>query len=114
MVLLAVVRAESAAGAQRLAHVGEAERAGVFGVVVHQRDLLVALVDVRHGLALERRVGLRGRGLILRAQQQHRAAEGVRVGHGDRAARAVHLKARLRLRAVKHVEGRQDLRDGAV
>ena len=45
MILLLAVRAEIAAGAQRLAHVAEAERTGVHVVVEQQRDLLVAGVS---------------------------------------------------------------------
>ena len=107
-----VVRAEITAGAQRLAHVAEAERTGVHVVVEQQRDLLVA------GVSRQIACAQTGIGVhcfhVFGAHQKYRAAERVRIRHDHRALRAVNFKACVVLRGIVHVKRREHLRNGAV
>ena len=114
MVLLLVVRAEITAGAQRLAHIAEAQRTGVFVVVEQQRHFFVAGVILRRVVRHQTGVDRLPAYLILRAVYEHRSAERVWVRHTDGALCAVQLKAALCAGCVMHIKCRADLRHRAV
>ena len=112
MALLLVIGPVLPAGAQGLAHVRQAQSSAVLVVVVEQGDLLVAVVKLGGGLFVQAGVGLGAGGLVLGPQEQHRAAEGVGVGHHQGALGAVDLEPGLL--GVVHVEGGEQLGDGTI